>query len=122
MGDIKGLLDENFCLLENDGNGLRVSSGFKDRVTLIREKQVNSYSYPDLSDEQSVWHNMKLHVATVREHCGYNSIIGTFSDIVERTEVTMIPKLPDLGSSDEELKAYARKTWNLALYLGHRFE
>jgi RNA-dependent RNA polymerase len=122
MSDIQGLLEHDFRLVENGGNGLRVSSNFKDRVTLIREKQVNSYSYPDLSDEQSVWHNMKIEVATVKEHCGYNSIIGTFSDIVEKTEVTMIPKLPDLSLSDEELKTYARKTWNLALYLGHRFE
>ncbi|XP_056022215.1 uncharacterized protein LOC125649621 [Ostrea edulis] len=122
MSDIKGLLDENFRLVEVYGNGLRVSPDFKDRVSFLREKQVNSYSYPDLSDEQGIWHNMKIDVATVKEHSGYNSITGTFSDTVERTEVTMLPKLPDLSSNDDELKTYARKTWNLALYIGHRFE
>ncbi|XP_056022216.1 uncharacterized protein LOC125649620 [Ostrea edulis] len=122
MSDIKGLLDENFRMVEVYGNGLRVSPDFKDRVSFLREKQVNSYSYPDSSDEQGIWHNMKIDVATVKEHSGYNSIIGTFSDTVERTEVTMLPKFPDLSSSDDELKKYARKTWNLALYLGHRFE
>ncbi|XP_061173523.1 uncharacterized protein LOC133182687 [Saccostrea echinata] len=121
MDDIKGLLDENCRLMEKEDDNLRVSPDFKDRVTFVREQQVNSYSYVDSLDEESVWHNMKIYVATVKEYSGYNSIIGTFSDKVCRTEVTMVPKLPDITSSDDDLKTYAKRTWNLALYLGKRF-
>lgn len=124
MSDLKGILDESCHLMEKQGDILCVSPHFKDRVTFVREKQVNSYSYPctDSSDEGSVWYDMKIDVATVKEYSGYNRITGTFSDIVCRTEVTMMPKFPDLNSSDEDLIKYARRTWNLALYLGSQFD
>lgn len=124
MSDLKGILDDSCYLMEKRGDILCISPHFKDRVTLVREKQVNSYSYPctDSSDEGSVWHDMKIDVATVKEHSEYNRITGTFSDTVCRTEVTMMPKFPDLNSSDEDLIKYARRTWNLALFLGSQFD
>uniref|UniRef100_K1QZ50 RNA-dependent RNA polymerase n=2 Tax=Magallana gigas TaxID=29159 RepID=K1QZ50_MAGGI len=68
MSDLKGILDDSCHIMEKRGDILCVSPPFKDRVTLVREKQVNSYSYPctDSSDEGSVWHDMKIDVATMK--------------------------------------------------------
>ena len=121
MSDLKVVLDQNYRLMTKTGGVLHVSSEFKDRVTFVREKQVNSYSYLR-EDDESIWNNMKIYVDTVTEYSGYNRILGTFSESVQRTEVTMIPKMPDIHSSDEDLKTYAKRTWNLALFLGSQFE
>ncbi|XP_078314526.1 uncharacterized protein LOC144617504 isoform X2 [Crassostrea virginica] len=121
MSDLKVVLDQNYRLMTKTGDVLHVSSEFKDRVTFVREKQVNSYSYLR-EDDESIWNNMKIYVDLVTEYSGYNRILGTFSESVQRTEVTMIPKMPDIHSSDEDLKTYAKRTWNLALFLGSQFE
>ncbi|XP_069103165.1 uncharacterized protein [Argopecten irradians] len=122
MPDTKILLEPSTrVLVKPDNHTLYVAPEFKDRVTFVREKHVNSYHCNRPMDEYSIWQEMRIEIAQVLEY-SIPDVSGKFQEMVEKQEVTVIPKLLPLETSDTEWEQYAENIWELIEHLGEQFD
>ncbi|XP_060070919.1 uncharacterized protein LOC132550843 [Ylistrum balloti] len=122
MTDTKMLLDpDNTVLLQPKPNILYVCQEFKDRVPFVREKHVRTYHYDGPVTDYNIWKDMSIEIARVLEY-SIPDASGRFQDMVEKQEVTVIPKLPSLETEDTEWEQYAEDVWELIEHLGEQFD
>ncbi|XP_021339742.1 uncharacterized protein LOC110440958 [Mizuhopecten yessoensis] len=122
MADTKMLLEPSTrVLLKPQPDVLYVSPEFRNRVSFVREKRVKSYHYEGPVTEYSIWQDMSIEIATVFEYSIPDSS-GRFQDMVEKQEVTVIPKLPPLDTTETDWDSYAENIWELIEQLGEQFD
>ncbi|XP_021360721.1 uncharacterized protein LOC110455103 [Mizuhopecten yessoensis] len=122
MADTKMLLEPSTrVLLKPQPNVFYVSPEFRDRISFVREKHAKSYHYDGPVTEYSNWQDMNIKIATVFEHSIPDSS-GRFQDMVEKQEVTVIPKLPPLDTTETDWDSYAENIWELIEQLGEQFD
>ncbi|XP_061186419.1 LOW QUALITY PROTEIN: uncharacterized protein LOC133194482 [Saccostrea echinata] len=103
-------------LIQRTGDDFSVRS---DRVTYIREKETAIYSNVDLKLENKVWRTMQIEVCRVKEY-DIDQLTHRSKKISERTELAIIPYIPDIRSSDDEINKYSDQLWEIALYFGRK--
>ena len=87
-------------------------------IQFAKEKDTEIYHNPNEEGSSP----FKIEVSKVNE-LKFNADTMELQRVTDpRVEVTMIPGLPPLESSDEELKSYARYIWDKALSLGREFD
>ncbi|OWF46870.1 RNA-dependent RNA polymerase 1 [Mizuhopecten yessoensis] len=122
MADTKMLLEPSTrVLLKPQSHVLYVSPEFRDRVSFVREKHVKSYHYEGPVTEYSIWQDMSIEITTVFEYSIPDSS-GRFQDMVEKQEVTVIPKLHPLDTTETDWNSYAENIWELIEQLGEQFD
>lgn len=88
------------------------------KIHYAREKNVETYSLPN-------WfggYKLKIEVATVTD-LNYRENTGMLvRNGASRIEILVLPEIPNISSSEEEIKSYARHIWQWTLKLAAEME
>lgn len=104
---------EKIC--EKHENGFIVNN---EEVKFIREKETEVYSAAKINTNREINRPIRVEVSRISEYevCSKNM---RYSKRPDRLEVAVIPSLPDLNASEEEMKCYVNDLWDIALFFGN---
>ncbi|XP_062606818.1 uncharacterized protein LOC134268569 [Saccostrea cucullata] len=104
------------ALIRKNSEGFIINN---NNITFIREKETEIYSNKTLNIQERIWRTLRVEVSRVKE---YRVKSCRCKKISERTEVVVVPFLPDIKSSDEEIRQYAKQLWETALFFANKFD
>lgn len=89
-----------------------------NKIQYIREKETEMYSNRSLCIENKVWRSLLIEISKISEYevCPYST---RCTKLPERTEIAIIPPIPDTKATDDEIKNYVDDLWDIALYFGN---
>lgn len=89
-----------------------------EKIQYIREKETEIYSNRSLRIENKVWRSLQIEMSKISEY-----EVGPYSTnctkLPERTEIAIIPPIPDTKATDDEIKNYVDDLWDIVLYFGN---
>lgn len=90
-------------------------------VTFAREKHVKCYQYSGKDSCHRILKDMDIEISVVRE---FSDLLydETFSHVVSRTELTLVPKLPSLDQGNDEWDEYIKGLSEVVEYFADRLD
>lgn len=104
---------EKIC--EKDGDGFIVNN---EEVKFIREKETEVYSAAKIYTKREINRPIRVEVSQISEYEVGSQNMRCLKR-PDRLEVAVIPSLPDLNASEEEMKCYVNDLWDIALFFGN---
>ncbi|XP_033739306.1 uncharacterized protein LOC117326693 [Pecten maximus] len=108
-------------LTKTEQNRLKVTCSPVGIVTFAREKHVRCYRYEGTNSDDKILQDLDIEISTVSEYSDL-SPDGTFSNVVTKEELTLIPKLPSLDEADDEWVEYIDGISRLIEYFAERLD
>lgn len=106
-------------LIRDDQNHIKAVPG--EGVTFAREKHVKCYQYSGKDSCHRILKDMDIEISVVRE---FSDLLydETFSHVVSRTELTLVPKLPSLDQGNDEWDEYIKGLSEVVEYFADRLD
>lgn len=89
-----------------------------NKIQYIREKETEMYSNRSLCIENKVWRSLRIEISKISEY-EVSPYSTRCTKLPERTEIAIIPPIPDTKATDDEIKNYVDDLWDIALYFGN---
>lgn len=89
-----------------------------NKIRYIREKETKIYSNRSLKIEKKVWQSLQIEISKISEY-EVSPYTTRCTKLPERTEIAIIPPIPDTKATDYEIKNYVDDLWEIALYFGN---
>ncbi|OWF46871.1 uncharacterized protein LOC110455104 [Mizuhopecten yessoensis] len=108
-------------LTKSEQNRVRIARPFIGMITFAREKHIKYYQCEGHISTERNFPNMDIEVSTVTEYSNPTSD-GTFSTVVSKQELTVVPKLPSLDEENDEWIKYIKQISELIEFFGEHLD